>query len=442
MNENEIVVLAKQTPGIVTFDNFIELKSFLQQGLAIYNETEYTVNNIEQAEEDLKVLKNIKKKLYDKKKELEKAYSLPIEEVSKQLDELIDMVKEPMDIIDKMIKDNNKQTKQIEIMNYAKKTAISLGEYADNVINSSAFFNTKWLNATCKTKEWQADVDKRISDAANAIETIKNIGGNKTGALLGFYFDKLSLEGADQFLEFATADVKDDTKGIADEENAIVGYKVLKIYGTERQMVQFITQLDLSNMEYEEIEDGMPKDMKELTEPTFDSFVAFDIEHTGTYGIDNGDAESEIIEIGAVKVVGGVVVEKFDMLANPGRKIVPRVARLTHITDEMVKNEPSVEVLIKAFKEFVGDNILVGHNIKSCDLPHIKRAAKKAGINFDNSYLDTKKLAYSLKEKYGWEKINLSYLSNYYNVKLESAHRAWCDAEANAYVYIELKKST
>ena len=62
MNENEIVVLAKQTPGIVTFDNFIELKSFLQQGLAIYNETEYTVDNIEQAEEDLKVLKNIKKK--------------------------------------------------------------------------------------------------------------------------------------------------------------------------------------------------------------------------------------------------------------------------------------------------------------------------------------------------------------------------------------------
>lgn len=441
MNENEIIVLAKQTPGFVTFDNFDELKNFLKSGLEVYNSTEYSIDNIDQAEEDLKVLKNIKKKLYDKKKELEKAYSLPIEVVSQQLDELINMVKEPMDIIDKMIKENNKKVKQIEVLEYAKKKASSLREYADSVINSAAFFNERWLNATYKTKEWQADIDKIVSDAEIAIQTIKNMGSNKSGALLGFYFDKLSLEGAEQFLDFASSDVKEDSTEISEEENAVIGYKVLKIYGTERQMTQFITQLDLSNMEYEEIEDGMPKDMKELTDPTFDSFVAFDIEHTGTYGIDNGDAESEIIEIGAVKVVNGEVIDKFDMLANPGRKIVPRIARLTHITDDMLKNEPSVEYVIKAFKEFVGDNILVGHNIKSCDIPHIKKAAKKAGINFDNSYLDTKKLAYSLKSKYGWEKINLSYLSQYYNVKLENAHRAWCDAEANAYVYLELRKS-
>lgn len=135
----------------------------------------------------------------------------------------------------------------------------------------------------------------------------------------------------------------------------------------------------MSDFEFEEIEDGMPKSMEEITEPGFDTFVAFDIEHTGTFGINNGDAESEIIEIGAVKVENSRIVEKFDMLANSGRKIVPRIARLTHITDEMVKDEPPVDEVIKAFNTFVGDSILVGHNIKSCDIQHIVRAAKRTG---------------------------------------------------------------
>lgn len=196
----------------------------------------------------------------------------------------------------------------------------------------------------------------------------------------------------------------------------------------------------MEGTDYEEIEDGMPKDMKEVTEPNFDSFVAFDIEHTGTYGISKGDAEAEIIEIGAVKVVDGKVQDRFDMLANPGRKIVPMIVRLTNITDEMVANEPPVDEVIRRFKDFVGDSVLVGHNIKGCDIPHISRAAKRAGISFENSYLDTKKLASKLKEKKGWKNIKLEYLSDYYHIQQTDAHRAWCDAEANAYLYLELKK--
>ena len=440
MNVNEIVVMADQTPGQVSFHNFDELREYMERGLSVYKTTVYTPDNLEQAEKDLKDLKAIKKKLADKKKELETAYSMPIEEVKKQLDELLGMVKEPMDIIDKMIKENTKLAKQKEIMAYAREQAASLGEYADRVVESGAFFNDRWLNATYKTKDWKADIDKKVQDAADAFETIKAVGGKNTGALLGFYFDKLSLEGAEQFMELAAADVNDDAVSAITDEDAVVGYKVLKIYGTERQMLQLMTQLDISDLDYEELEDGMPKEMEELIDPNFDSFVAFDIEHTGTYGINNGDVEAEITEIGAVKVVNGQVVEKFDMLANPGRKIVPRIARLTHITDDMVANEPPVDEVIKKFKEFVGDSVLVGHNIKSCDIPHIIRAAKRAGVSFGNAYLDTKKLAKSLKDKKGWEKITLPYLSEYYRVQQTEAHRAWCDAEANAYVYLKLKE--
>ena len=440
INVNEIVVMANQTPGQASFNNFEDLKKYMETGLSVYKTTEYTPENIDQAKQDLKELKAIKKKLTDKKKELEAAYSMPIEVVKEQLDELISMVKEPLNIIDKMIKENAKEEKKIEIMEYAREQASVLGQYADNVLDSQAFFNDRWLNATYKTKDWKADIDKKVSDAADAFETIKNVGGNKTGALLGFYFDKLSLDGAEQFLQMASNDIEEDAVLVVEDENAVVGYKVLKVYGTERQMLQFMSQLDLSGMDYEEIEDGMPKDMEELVEPDFDSFVAFDIEHTGTFGVNSGDAEAEIIEIGAVKVENGQIVDKFDMLANPGRKIVPMVSRLTHITDEMVAGEPPVTEVIKMFKDFVGDSILIGHNIKGCDIPHISKAAKKAGINFDNRYLDTKKLATGMKKEKGWEKVNLPYLSKYYGIEQAEAHRAWCDAEANAYVYLELKK--
>ena len=432
--------MADQTPGNVSFHNFIELRDYMERGLSVYKNTAYTPDNLEQAEKDLKNLRAIKKKLTDKKTELEKAYSMPIEEVKKQLDELLGMVKEPIDIIDKMVKENEKLAKKKEIMAYAREQAASLGDYADRVVESDAFFNKKWLNKTYTTKNWKADIKKIVQDAADAVKTIQVVGGKNTGALLGFYFDKLSLEGAEQFMELASTDVNDDEVFAVSDEDAVVGYKVMKIYGTERQMLQLMTQLDISDLDYEELEDGMPKEMEELTEPNFDSFVSFDIEHTGTNGINNGDAEAEITEIGAVKVVNGQVIEKFDMLANPGRPIVPRIARLTHITDEMVANEPPVNEVIKKFKEFVGDNVLVGHNIRSCDIPHIIRAAKRAGVSFENTYYDTKKLAKSLKDKNGWEKITLPYLSKYYHVQQTEAHRAWCDAEANAYVYLELKK--
>ena len=180
--------------------------------------------------------------------------------------------------------------------------------------------------------------------------------------------------------------------------------------------------------------------MEELTVPNFDSFVAFDIETTGTNGAANGDGEAKITEIGAVRVVNGQVVAKFDELANPGRDIVPRIVRLTHITNEMVADKPLVDEVIRKFHEFVGDSILVGHNIKSSDLRYITKAANKAGVHFNGPFLDTYILSKKHQDRMGWDKLNLSYLSEYYGFEHKEVHRAWSDAEVNAQIYFELQK--
>lgn len=193
-------------------------------------------------------------------------------------------------------------------------------------------------------------------------------------------------------------------------------------------------------LDVDELEDGMPHDMEELLDPNFDSFVAFDIETTGTYGAANGDDAPEITEIGAVKVENGVIVDRFSKLANPGRKIVPRIAKLTHITDDMLVNQPPVDDVIRQFKAFVGDSILVGHNIKNCDIPYISKAAKRAGVLFENHFFDTYRYAKTKKAKMGWINVKLEYLSEYFCISQPDAHRAWCDAEANVGVYFKLKE--
>ena len=152
-----------------------------------------------------------------------------------------------------------------------------------------------------------------------------------------------------------------DLSGNLDElsDNDItVGYKILKIYGTNKQMSQVLDELTLLNVEYEEIEDGMPKDFEEITEPVMDSFVAFDIETSGTSGAAYDDLPSEITEIGAVKVVNGEVISTFSELCNPGRKITRRVEQLTHITNEMVKDKPSVNEVIKQYQTDHYDELL------------------------------------------------------------------------------------
>lgn len=220
----------------------------------------------------------------------------------------------------------------------------------------------------------------------------------------------------------------------------MIGHQTMKIYGTRRQMQMLRDQLEIMGMEFEILEDGMPGNLEELTVPDFDSFVAFDIETSGTFGAAKGDTPSEITEIGAVKVEHGKVVSRFSSLCNPGRKITPIATKVTHITDAMVLSEPPVETVIRIFAEFVGDSILVGHNIKSSDLHYITTAANRAGVAFENKFFDTYLYAKTLKEQQGWENVKLEYLSKVFGITQNEAHRAWCDAEANVGVYFKLKE--
>ena len=279
LQANEIVLRASQVPGEASFNNFVEVKEYLREGLAVYNNRKYTIDNVDQARNDLAVLKDVKKKLTDKRKELEKAYTMPIELVMKQLDELIDMVKEPYNIIDRMLKSNAKAIKEHDIMTYALSHGDALGAYRDKVIYSPAFFNTRWLNATYKDKDWQRDINDIISRAKSEIPVVQALGKNNVGPILAFYFDKLSFDGVEEFLKtldeakevseqnINPMSINPDTGEITDEtpleavqvpvetEHVNKVFKIVKLIGTIEDITSFIDSAVLCRVEVEELDD-------------------------------------------------------------------------------------------------------------------------------------------------------------------------------------------
>lgn len=304
------------------------------------------------------------------------------------------------------------------------------------------FLDPKWLNKSCKAAEWQSAMREKIAQAASDIASIQRSAGTHTAAVLTKYLDGMDMEAATAFkreLE-VTEQVVDAEVMTSSDDDRVIGWKVLKVSGTQRQMEQLLEQLDLMGMDCDVLEDGMPQPMREFTRPDFDSFVAFDIETSGTFGAASGDKPSEITEIGAVKVIDGKMTDFKDWFCNPGRKIVPHIAALTHITDDMVAGAPSVEEVIREFAAFVGNLPLVGHNIKSSDLHYITRALKRTGVAMDNAFFYTYLYAKTLRDRFGWENVKLEYLSKVFGIEQEEAHRAYCDAEANVGVYFKLKE--
>ena len=157
------------------------------------------------------------------------------------------------------------------------------------------------------------------------------------------------------------------------------------------------------------------------------NYVVFDTETTGL------DYEKdEIIEIGAVKIVGGVIVEQFQTLVKPHQEIPAEATAINNITNEMVACAPSGERVIKDFYTWAKDCTLVAYNI-AFDIKFIQALAKKSGLYFDNPNLDALALA---KSKLKLSRYKLSDVVKRLNVTLNNAHRALADTVATAEAFL------
>ncbi len=160
-----------------------------------------------------------------------------------------------------------------------------------------------------------------------------------------------------------------------------------------------------------------------------DSFVVFDIETTGF-----GPVKDKIIEIGAVKVVNGSIVDKFSTFINPGIPIPYEIEELTGIKDEMVMSYPAIDVILPDFLAFCDQCALVAHNA-SFDVSFITKKAEELGIKKDFTVIDTVGLARVLLPELSRYKLNT--VAKALNVSLENHHRAVDDAGATAEIFVK-----
>ena len=93
-----------------------------------------------------------------------------------------------------------------------------------------------------------------------------------------------------------------------------------------------------------------------------DNYTVFDLETTGF-----NPARCKIIEISALKVRNNTVTDVYSTLINPEMHIPSEATKTNHITDEMVKNAPTIKEEFDKFLDFIGNDILIGHNIDSFD---------------------------------------------------------------------------
>lgn len=163
------------------------------------------------------------------------------------------------------------------------------------------------------------------------------------------------------------------------------------------------------------------------------TIVVFDIETTGL------DPETDqIIELGAVKIENGNIIEKFSTFVKPTKKIPYEVVELTGISEDMVADAPPIELVMKDFYEFTRGCTISGHNVIGFDIKFIRREAENLGLEFDNPLIDTMNEARVARLKI--TRFNLGAVTKALGITLEGAHRAWNDAYATAQVLLKLNE--
>lgn len=150
------------------------------------------------------------------------------------------------------------------------------------------------------------------------------------------------------------------------------------------------------------------------------NYTVIDLEMTGLSA-----KTDKILEIGAVRVRGGKIVDTYGMLVNPHVPIVERITELTGITNEMAASGMEPDEAVQGLLDFIGEDVIVGQNV-TFDYSFLKQWAVNHKRKLEMKAYDTLKIARKLLPSE--QPKNLEALCTYYGIKRENAHRALDDA--------------
>lgn len=162
-------------------------------------------------------------------------------------------------------------------------------------------------------------------------------------------------------------------------------------------------------------------------------YVVIDFETTGLK-----PAKDEIIEMAAVRVVNGKITETFSQLVKPSHAVSLKITDITNITNDMLMSAPSINRVLPQFLGFIGNDVLVGHNIENFDSQFLAIACLRFRFALNNQIVDTLPLAQQTLPKLKNHKLET--LCDHFKVKNQNAHRALSDCEATYKVFEKLSR--
>ena len=165
-----------------------------------------------------------------------------------------------------------------------------------------------------------------------------------------------------------------------------------------------------------------------------DKYVVIDVETTGLRDTD------KIIEIGALKVEDGTIVEEFSVLIKSEIPLPREIVKLTGLTDEILSEEGiEIREAIETFREFCGEETLVGHNVNIFDMKFLQIACISNGFSaMRNQTKDTMKMA---RRKIDCSKYDLGSVAEYLEIEYNhnEVHRALWDCKLTYWIFEKLK---
>jgi len=182
------------------------------------------------------------------------------------------------------------------------------------------------------------------------------------------------------------------------------------------------------------VEAYLVDDLKDIVERSKgqsldDTYVVFDIETTGF-----SPEKNKIIEIGAVKVVGGQITDRFSQFVNPEVPIPYEIEELTSIRDDMVIDAPKIEEVLSEFMKFCEGAVMVAHNA-AFDMSFIKKNCDRQGLPCEFTVADTVAMGRYLLPQLN--RFKLDTIAKALNIVLANHHRAVDDAGCTAEIFIK-----
>jgi DNA polymerase-3 subunit alpha (Gram-positive type) len=202
-------------------------------------------------------------------------------------------------------------------------------------------------------------------------------------------------------------------QGFPDAMSAAKANDIKVLYGVEGYLVED---------DFKIIEGANDKELSQ-------SFVVFDIETTGF-----SNTNDKITEIGAVKIQDFKVIDRFSELVNPEKDISYKIQELTGITNDLVKDKPTIEEVLPRFMDFIEDSVLVAHNAEF-DTGFISEKCRQMGLDYNSKSVDTLMLARVLLPELKRHRLNV--VAKALGIQLLNHHRAVDDADATALIFIK-----